>query len=160
MPWTSSAETARFRAAMEQQQRKALAKRLKELRVYKGWSEADLRQQSGVSVETISRLENAKTKEPREHTLLSLAKAFKMTREELAGPRATPEEMDRAYEGELGEIRRQLARLDLLVIRLLDPPDPEALEREIDAALQRAETSSASSGASGRSRRRRDAKPR
>lgn len=101
MTWHSSSETARFRAAMEEQQRRQLAAKLKQRRRYKGWTEAELAQESGVSIETISRLENARTENPRDYTIRCLAKAFGLTSDELAGPRLSPEEMDEAAQTQL-----------------------------------------------------------
>ncbi len=111
MTWTSPTETARFRAAMEEQQRQGLAKKVKDLRIYKGWTEAILARESGVSIETISRLENAKTENPRDHTISSLAAAFAMTSDELAGPRLSPEDMDRVTQTQLDRIEAKLNTL-------------------------------------------------
>lgn len=86
---------------MEEQQRKRLALNITRLRRAKGWSEADLWQQSGASIQTISRLENARTKEPRESTIQRIAGAFGITSEELAGPRTSPEEMEQAAQKQL-----------------------------------------------------------
>jgi transcriptional regulator with XRE-family HTH domain len=115
MAWTNVAQAARFHAAMEEHARQNLAKRVKELRRYKGWTEADLWQKSGVSIQTISRIENAKTEEPRENTLKSLAKAFGVTHEDLAGPRSSPEEVELAYQSQLDNIEGMLEE----VLRLL-----------------------------------------
>lgn len=90
MTWTSASETARFRAAMEEQQRERLGAVIKQRRDYKGWTEARLAQESGVSIETISRLENAKTENPRDHTISSLAAAFEMTQRRAGRPPAIP----------------------------------------------------------------------
>lgn len=122
--WTNSAQTARFHAAVEEQQRLQLAKRLKELRRYKGWTEADLWHASGVSIQTISRLENGHTTDPRENTLLSLAKAFKVSRDDLAGPRLSPEEVDEATQTQLDRIE---AAVNEVLSRLRGddgPPEP------------------------------------
>lgn len=134
--WTSSAETARFRAAMEEQQRQRLAQRLKDLRKYKGWTEPELAHEAGVSIQTISRLENGQTENPRDNTIQRLANAYKMTREELAGPRTSPEEMDRAYESQLDDIK---AKLELLLSRSTAPATQEEAEETFQQELEAAD---------------------
>lgn len=103
---------------MEEQQRQHLAGAIRTRRTYKGWTEATLSQESGVSIETISRLENAKTENPRDHTIASLAAAFKITSEELAGPRLSPEELDQATQTQLDRIETKLAHLGDILAEL------------------------------------------
>ena len=133
MTWTTSAETARFRRAMDEKQRERLGTEIKRRRDYKGWTEARLAHESGVSVETISRLENAKTENPRENTIRSLARVFEITSEELAGPRLSPEEADQVVQTQLDRIE---AMLHVLVSQLPGPAKKH--ERLIAEALQQA----------------------
>ena len=50
--------------------------RLKELRLARGWSQAELARRAGLDVATVSRLETGRRKNPRLETLGSLAKAL------------------------------------------------------------------------------------
>lgn len=120
MTWTSSSETARFRQAMEEQQRQRLAAKITAEREYRGWTEAKLAQESGVSIETISRLENAKTENPRDLTIASLAEAFGKTSDELAGPRLSPEAVDELTQTQLDRIEAGIGHLADLLADLID----------------------------------------
>lgn len=57
--------------------------RLKELREEKGWTQEQLRILSGVSRDTISRLENNKIINVESQTLKKIAKTFRMDIEEI-----------------------------------------------------------------------------
>lgn len=154
MAWTTPAQTARFQSAMEEQARQQLAKRLKELRQYKGWTADELAHQSGVSPRTVSRLETAGVENPRETTLVRLADAFQMDREALAGPRLTPEAMDQAARTQLDTIEGMLR---ILIRRL---PDPAAeIERELQEAVRQAAERAASNARDARSQHRRRKAP-
>lgn len=129
---------------MEQQARKELAERIRRGRLRKGWNGEDLAHQAGVSVRTVSRYETAQVTDPREHTLTRLARALGVSRDELAGPRVTPEELERAYEQQLDRIER---KLDELLERLV--------EQELEAAGEQDKQPEHGSGAAaGASRRK------
>ena len=59
-----------------------LAKKIKELRSRKGYSQDDLAEYSQLSLRTIQRIENGET-EPRGDTLKRLAKALNVTPDEM-----------------------------------------------------------------------------
>lgn len=61
---------------------KKLAKKIKELRNQKGFSQEELSEKSGLSLRTIQRIENAET-EPRGDSLKRLALAFNVTPDEI-----------------------------------------------------------------------------
>lgn len=116
---------------MEEQQRARLAEQITARREYKGWTEAKLAQESGVSIETISRLENAKTTNPRDHTIKSLAAAFNTTDDELAGPRLSPEAMDELAQTQLDRLEALLQENQRMMRDLL----AFATERALGDAL-------------------------
>jgi len=61
---------------------KEIAKRIKELRTRKGFSQDELSEKSGLSIRTIQRIENGET-EPRGDSLKRLALAFNISPEEI-----------------------------------------------------------------------------
>ena len=67
---------------------KELAKRIKELRNRKGFSQEELSEKSGLSLRTIQRIENGET-EPRGDSLKRLALAFNVTPDEIVDWTAT-----------------------------------------------------------------------
>ena len=60
-----------------------IAKRIKELRVNKGYSQEELARQTQLNIRTIQRVENGNT-EPRGDTLIRLANIFEISPEELS----------------------------------------------------------------------------
>lgn len=139
---------------MEQRARDHLAKRLKELREYKGWTADDLAHESGVSIRTVSRLETANIENPRETTLVRLAGALEQTREALAGPRLTPEAMDRAAQTQLDTIEAMLR----VLLDQLPKPDEE-IDKLLQQALQRAAARDAAKQRASKTPRRRGKAP-
>lgn len=111
MSWTSDAETARFRAAMEMHARKQLAAKTIESRKRKGWSNEELAHQAGVSTRTISRIETASIKDPKDETLRRVAKALGQSFEDYAGPRITTELVEEARKTQMDELQQELAEL-------------------------------------------------
>ncbi len=67
---------------------KELAKRIKELRNRKGYSQEELSEKSGLSLRTIQRIENGET-EPRGDSLKRLALSFNVTPDEIVDWTAT-----------------------------------------------------------------------
>jgi transcriptional regulator with XRE-family HTH domain len=61
---------------------KIVAKKIKELRKRKGFSQEDLSEVSGLSLRTIQRIENGET-EPRGDTLIKLAESFSISPDEI-----------------------------------------------------------------------------
>ena len=59
-----------------------IAKRIKELRISKGYSQEELARQTELNIRTIQRIENGET-EPRGDTLIRLANVFGILPEEL-----------------------------------------------------------------------------
>jgi len=103
--WTNPALTARFWAAMEDQQRQERAKALIRLRKARGWSAERLAQEAKVSSKTVSRIETADVDEPHTGTIKKLAVALDAQIEDINGP-APP------MEGEPGPIERLENRLE------------------------------------------------
>jgi transcriptional regulator with XRE-family HTH domain len=124
---------------MEAQQREHLATEIRRRRTYKGWTEALLATESGVSIETISRLENEKTENPRDHTIRSLAKAFGITSEELAGPRLSPEDMDKAAQTQLDRIEASLGRIEAALATTRADAAPPTLPAELGRSRRAAQ---------------------
>lgn len=60
---------------------------------------------------TATRIENAQIEDPREHTIKAFAAAFKMDRDELAGPRVTAEATEQHLGGQLDRIEAKLDEL-------------------------------------------------
>lgn len=133
--WTNPATTASFWAAMEEAQRRELARNLIRLREERDWSSERLAQEAGVSSKTISRLENAHVEDPRSATIAKLADAFDVDREKITGPRLSVDEP----EGPLEEIRRMLRE----VLSRLPEPDEDrlAVEAEEEEAARQSERS-------------------
>ena len=62
-----------------------LAKRMKEFRNQKGWSQQKLAEKTGLSFNTITKIEQGVGDSPTLKTLLKLADAFDVTLDELVG---------------------------------------------------------------------------
>lgn len=62
-----------------------LAKRLKELRKEKGWSQQKLAEKTGLSFNAVTKIEQGLAKHPTLKTLLKLADAFGTSLDELVG---------------------------------------------------------------------------
>ena len=62
-----------------------LAKRVKEFRNQKGWSQQKLAEKTGLSFNTITKIEQGVGNSPTLKTLLKLADAFGVTLDELVG---------------------------------------------------------------------------
>lgn len=62
-----------------------LAKQLKELRKKRGWSQQKLAEKSGLSFNTITKIEQELAKHPNLRTLLKLSDAFEIGLDELVG---------------------------------------------------------------------------
>jgi len=62
-----------------------LAKRLKELRREKGWSQQKLAEKTGLSFNAVTKIEQRLAKYPTLKTLLKLADAFGVSLDELVG---------------------------------------------------------------------------
>ena len=62
-----------------------LSKRLKELRKQKGWSQQKLAERTGLSFNTITKIEQGLGKHPTLKTLIKLAEAFEIGLDELVG---------------------------------------------------------------------------
>lgn len=114
---------------MEEHQRR-IGQRVIELREARDWGQPELSQASGVSIKTISRIENGHV-EGRRDTLRSIAEALGVTRAELEGFPPAPLALD-ARDPEppatQADIDRIEAKLDRIIRRLGvdDYPDPPA----------------------------------
>lgn len=62
-----------------------IAKRLKELRKEKGWSQQKLAERTGLSFNAITKIEQGLAKYPTLKTLIKLSDAFKISLDELVG---------------------------------------------------------------------------
>lgn len=62
-----------------------LAKRLKELRKKSGWSQQKLAEHSGLSYNTITKIEQGAATMPTIQTMIKIADAFGVTLDELVG---------------------------------------------------------------------------
>ena len=62
-----------------------LAKRIKELRKQKGWSQQKLAEKTGLSFNAITKIEQGLAKSPTLKTLIKLADVFGVTIDNLAG---------------------------------------------------------------------------
>lgn len=111
---------------MERQQRETLARRVRELRGQRGWSQEELAYKAGVSSKTVSRYENPKEKDlsesengdgPRGHQLRAVAKALGKKPEDLTGPRLTLLDAEMVEEERLERIERRLAEVLALLTK-------------------------------------------
>ena len=64
-----------------------LAKRLKELRKEKGWSQQKLAEKAGLSFNAVTKIEQGLAKHPTLKTLIKLANVFRIGLDELIGRR-------------------------------------------------------------------------
>jgi len=62
-----------------------LAKRVKELRKQKGWTQQKLAENAGLAFNTITKIEQSLAEHPNLKTLLKLADAFGVSLDELVG---------------------------------------------------------------------------
>ena len=62
-----------------------LAKRLKDLRKQKGWSQQRLAEKTGLSFNAVTKIEQGLAKHPTLKTLIKLADAFAVSIDELVG---------------------------------------------------------------------------
>jgi transcriptional regulator with XRE-family HTH domain len=62
-----------------------LAKRLKQLRKQRGWSQQKLAEKTGLSFNAVTKIEQGLAKHPTLKTLIKLAQAFEMGIDELVG---------------------------------------------------------------------------
>jgi len=62
-----------------------LADNMKKLRAKKGWSQQKLAEKSGLSYNTITKIEQGTAKEPIIQTVAKIAEAFKISIDELIG---------------------------------------------------------------------------
>lgn len=148
MGWTRRSVAASIVAAMEDHQRR-IGQRVVELREAKDWGQPELATASGISIKTISRIENGHV-EGRRHTLRSIAKALDVTRADLEGEAPAPLGLDvgPAQMPELPEIatRDDVDKLDAKLDALLtafgvtigdDDPREAVLRLLGEAARQR-----------------------
>lgn len=112
--WTKPALTARFWAAMEDEQKQRMAAKLVAERDQRDWSAERLAQEAGVSSKTISRWENCRTDEPRTDHVQKVAAALGINPEDLTGPRLV------AADGEPGPIERLEEKLEELAEALAE----------------------------------------
>lgn len=113
--WTKRSVAASIVAAMDEHQRQ-IGQRVAELREKRDWGQPELSQHSGVSIKTISRIENGHV-EGRRDTLRAIAAALGISRAELEGSPPAP----------LG--------LGAELPELATHEDVDRLEAKVDAAL-------------------------
>lgn len=105
MAWTSRDVAAMFQQMVEDRYL-ALAENVRANRERLGWGQPELARASGVSIGTISRIENGKH-EGRNHTIRQLADAFDVRFDELLPAMPQPAEHD----SQLDRIEAKLDRL-------------------------------------------------
>ena len=73
---------------------KTTGERVEQLRLQKGWSQAELAAKVGVTRSAINQLESGETKNPRPATLMKLADAFAVDERELVGLPVADDDVD------------------------------------------------------------------
>lgn len=109
MAWTRREAAVMFQRMVEERHRE-MGRTVERLRKSRGWSQPDLSRESGVSVGTISRLENGRH-EGRTHTVRAVAKALGVTVQEILPMGETEPE-------ELSQLDRIEAKLDQLLAEI------------------------------------------
>lgn len=138
MAWTRSDLAAMFQR-MVSERYGALAENVKRERKARGWGHPELSKASGVSIGTLSRIENGRH-EARNHTVRQLAKAFEMSFTDLLPPlELSAEEEDRfeRIEAKLDETIRAQAEVQAALDELLKTNGRQRTKRATGKAAAR-----------------------
>lgn len=118
MGWTRRSGAASLILALDVQRRE-VGRRVVQLRESKGWGQEDLAHEAGVSVKTVSRVENGRH-ESRNNTVERIADALGVDKDEL-WPKPAPLGLgvEDPYQAQLDRIEEEIAKLRADVGRLV-----------------------------------------